>query len=242
MIARPFALAVLLAAFLITGTGPKYVVAQTPLVIPLLGHFWPTKVLAVAIESPANEEQKAKVADSLRVWTLSQTWFWQTYSISDTEPYFLGLVDSNSFHHITISFLDKSDIGGSLASSETQPSQGAADHAQIKIDRGLQGHLLTLAIMHELGHALGLGHITKPLNDVMAEGSIQVLPSTLDLYGIYKVAKADVAGDAVLPADVPFRHVPQEAIPEFEGLLLVGALGLCIALLAVRRFRPRLVD
>jgi hypothetical protein len=203
---------------------PAIASAQTPLVVPLLGHYWTDKVLAVAVDTVVTTEQQTKVSDSLRVWTLSQMWFWQTYGLSDVDPYFLAQVNSGDYHQITISFVDKSEIPGSYASSETQPSEGAANHSFIRIDRGLQGHLLRLALMHELGHALGLGHITKPLNDVMAEGSLQVTPSTLDLYGVYKVSRGEVDGDAALPSQIPFIHVPQEAIPEFTEFTSVAAL------------------
>jgi hypothetical protein len=71
----------------------------------------------------------------------------------------------------------------------------------------------------------------------MAEGSVEPTPSTLDLYGVYKVSKGEVEGDAALPAGIPFTYVPQEAIPEFGNPASLGTVVVCLTFIIVVRVR-----
>jgi hypothetical protein len=72
-------------------------------------------------------------------------------------------------------------------------------------------------LMHELGHALGLGH-TQITDDLMyksadsnATPSYSVYPSTLDLFGVITLAKGSrIPTRVALPDAIPYRLLPMK--------------------------------
>jgi hypothetical protein len=72
------------------------------------------------------------------------------------------------------------------------------------------------ALMHELGHALGLGHtnVTQDLMnqyfDIGQATGVTVYPTTLDLYGIQVLADGAVKDSVTLPSSIPYKMFPMK--------------------------------
>lgn len=182
------------------------------------------------------------VLNGLQIWNKAQIWFVDTW-FPQNSKYVYTLVPTTGPAQITITY--DQDKGQSSDGYTLYRSNSAL--IGIVLSRFSSTHLdrLSFVIDHELGHALGLDHTSAPPQDLMCvtfsggreetcdHTGWNMLPSTLNLYGVYLEAKGNHygQGDSVkLPATILYMiwQYNLTQIPEF--LAEVSAMILCFSI------------
>jgi hypothetical protein len=211
---RIVVLCILLASFFSSAIG--IVVGQSASSIELLGFAWARRDVPVYLSGDVQEAQKDAVLTAVRIWVASQVWFSDAYMQGEGYPFYLYLADSPSKNAISIAFtVNASKTVGGITYPDVR--DGFADHISIYINihktsiQAEYSYVLSV-LVHELGHALGLGHSTTK-DDVMyrsydAQASKTFLPSTLDLYALFHLAENKTDVSIQLPASIQFTTPP----------------------------------
>lgn len=172
--------------------------------IDLIGSRWSKSYVGVYIASGTNDVQRKQVLFALQVWWAAQNWFIDSFEQGAGTPWLLYLTDRADEGPISVSFFigQGVDFGG-RAISEGGGGEFTKARVQINLPPERAGnpddYLVESVILHELGHAMGLGH-TKIETDAM-NGAIDTspsnygLPSTLDLYALYKLSQVQGVGE-----------------------------------------------
>jgi hypothetical protein len=215
--------------------------------IELIPARWNRFTLPVEIDT-GNQTLHDLALQALDTWNAAQEWFHTTYDPKGS--FYKFQVDRNAL--VTIGFgtvydyvnnsptpLPCSDCSG-IANSEYE--RGIMKRVQITVSTSssLGGRAFSeagiLAVtMHELGHALGLGH-TSVTDDLMyksadayATPSYSVYPSTLDLFGVFTLAKGSrIPTRVALPDAVPYMLFPVKrqlmvSVPDDVSVAIDGA-------------------
>jgi hypothetical protein len=215
--------------------------------IELIPARWNRTTIPVEIDTE-NQTLHNLASQALDTWNAAQEWFHTAYDPNGKLYKFQ--VDRNGL--VTIGFgtvyeyvnnspvpLPCSDCSG-IADSEYD--RGVMKRVEITVSTSsfLGGHAFSEAgvlgvLMHELGHALGLGHtpVTDDLMyksaDTFATPSYSVYPSTLDLFGVASLARVSSTSTRVaLPKAIPYMLFPVKRqlmvnVPEDVSVAIDGA-------------------
>jgi hypothetical protein len=214
-------------------------VAQQQLSIRLLGGRWATYNLGVAIPATPVGGHDA-VLSALNIWNLAQLWFTKTYFPSG-RAYYLNESATGSIIFVFANDIDAAGdcaphvLGKSIVSATIRISLTDADGSPVGTS------WLLRIVLHELGHALGLGH-TDYYNDLMYKAiwNLDQSPSTLDLFALYSLAEGSTGGVANLPLNIPYIAPPVHAAPEFPAGAQLALFGAVFSIaICVRRLRKR---
>jgi hypothetical protein len=188
--------------------------------IDLIGLRWSKSYVGVYIASGTNDVQRRQVLFALRVWWAAQNWFIDSFTGRAGIPWLPYLTDRPDEGAISVSFFigQGVDFGG-RAITEGTGEEFTKARVQINLPPDRAGNpddlFVESVILHELGHAIGLGH-TQIEGDAM-NGAIDTsprnygLPSTLDLYALYTLSQTQPGqlGNAIcLPSDVGYGLPP----------------------------------
>jgi hypothetical protein len=215
--------------------------------IELIPARWNRFTIPVEIDT-GNQTLHNLALQALDTWNAAQDWFHDTYDPKGS--FYKFQVDRNGL--VTIGFgtvydyvnnsptpIPCSDCSG-IANSEYE--RGIMKRVEITVSTSsfLGGRAFSEAgilavIMHELGHALGLGH-TSVTDDLMyksadsyATPSYSVYPSTLDLFGVITLAKGSrIPTGVTLPDAVPYMLFPVKrqlivTVPDDVAVVIDGA-------------------
>jgi hypothetical protein len=131
--------------------------------IELIGSKWSKTYVGVYIASGTNEVQRRQVLFALQIWLAAQNWFIDSFEQGAGTPWLLYLTDRADEGAISVSFFigQGVDFGG-RAIWEGTGERFSRVRVQINLppDRAGNPHDLYVesVILHELGHAMGLGH------------------------------------------------------------------------------------
>jgi ribosomal protein L40E len=186
--------------------------------------------IPVAIEA-LQANGRDLVLKAMNTWNLAQEWFITTYMGGIGTPFVFYETNSTSESMITVTFNQTSTESGDtldqLGNTQIFYEGDSVGYftrttANISLDLTANGEpvsdteLQALAT-HEFGHALGLAHTTFSGNDLMnhfAPGYNVTFPSTLNLYAVYLLSKANNVRNlpqspVTLPDNIPYLLVSQ---------------------------------
>jgi len=172
---------------------------NTPPSQPMEGYSWPSYNIKVNIQyAPSYARQD--VINAMKQWNFSQTWFQKTYGLASRPTY--NLIVSNSTSDPIQVFFNQTqttDDWGCTSSSYWHNSTGYFTGVtssisiilSLKDGSKLNDAAIEDVALHELGHALGLGHVQRA-GDLMnhLSGNLYDLhsPTTLNLYALYQLS------------------------------------------------------
>jgi len=185
---------VLILAFVLLAAFP-HVDAQDCIAVE--GFKWSRTFVGIYIAEGTNGVQKQQPLYAMSTWFSAQTWFISSYQNQQGTPYLLYLADAPGNGVITLSFFIGEgenfggrtiySLGGQYPNVQIQINL-TPDHAQNPNDLFVED-----VILHELGHALGLGHTQNPQDamypSVDSTPQSYGLPSTLDLAALYELSQ-----------------------------------------------------
>mgnify|MGYP002153794104 CR=1 FL=1 len=177
-----------------------------------MGFTWPRRDISVYVSGNVEQAHRDAVLLAARIWIAAQGWFSETYMANEGYPFFLYMSDKPVEGAITISFVASASkvMGG-----DTQVSISNGIPTEVSIYVNLPGvsvqagdPYVQSVLLHELGHALGLGH-TRVEGDLMygaTEGrpSTIPLPSTLDLYALFLSGQGKREAPCRLPSSISY--------------------------------------
>jgi hypothetical protein len=205
--------------------------AQTSYTISLLGGRWSSYAISVEVPN-ATIDMHDLTVQAMETWNAAQAWFVGEYypngdvynlAVSGTGvvKIFFDLADQwDPSHADTYAYMGPQSSGNSFVSAEIHIRYLNSSNY---LD---QNHWYN-AILHELGHVLGLGHSNATYaNDVMAHAlwSSRMQPSTLDLYAVQMLVQGQYDGVVTLPSTIPYMLFNGLAVPEFPGELAMVAV------------------
>jgi hypothetical protein len=206
-------------------------------VIPLEGPRWTSSTISVHI-SGGQEWQQNQTIQALRVWNRAQLWFAREY-LQNSSIYTFEPGDSNAPVQVTL--LNSSTVIGSIqAWTEYRAQNGVIESATVKIGAANTKEAILLLSVHELGHVLGLGHVSCCENDLMIPYPVtktaSYLPTTLDLYAVHMLANSAYVPTLVfLPNNIPYKTPPDMELDLPEPANLIPVLVTVLVLCFVRR-------
>jgi hypothetical protein len=191
--------------------------------IPIMGQRWAKNFIGVYVAGGVADPQITQVLLALDFWYSAQKWFIDSFEGGVGTPYLFYLTDKPGDGTITVSFFIGQNVGfagRALNFAYTVPGNAfLKGEIQINLppDRAAnpQDLLVESVILHELGHGLGLGHTDVPEDAMYPVDNFPQnygIPSTLDLYALYRIHQAsDVAelGNSVcLPSQIGYGVPP----------------------------------
>ena len=192
---------------------------------------FPIKVL-VDMNQWSQPEYAGAVREALDSWVKSIWNYTNTYNDTSLTrinyAFYLSNVNTTSNYDVFISFTANKIPPGTATVGLTTYSWDPINHQSIApIDINIttfSGTATTLfvedVVMHEFGHALGLGHASSQdtLNgpELMYYASSKnevVYPSTLDVYGLTRLYMGNYGQNVALPSSIPYVELTEGDIP-----------------------------
>lgn len=211
-LAKPAILSVIL--FLVIVNSAASALAQTQTYwIPLGNSRWNQYEIGFNVPS-APKWAHDTVLMAMEVWNEAQEWFKATYYPNGRTYEFREdansqnkIIFQNSYSADYVGLTQGYSIGQMTTSSQVTLVLVVEDGSQISQSWFLQ------VSEHELGHVLGLGHVSS-VTDLMCAGCYTVqIPSTLDLYAVHVIADGSLPQSVTLPSTIPFK-IP--SLPHFQ--------------------------
>jgi len=211
-------------------------------VIPLEGSKWKSSIIQVHV-SGGEEWQRNQTLQALLIWNRAQLWIASEY-FPNSSVYTFEEGDSNAPVQVTL--LNSGTVVGSIeAWTDYHAQKGVIESATVKIaDQNTQEALLLLNV-HELGHVLGLGHVSCCDSDLMipypVDRQASYLPTTLDLYAVHVLGTSEYMPTLVfLPNSIPYRTIPEAelTLPESLNFLAILLVVPVITLFSNRKKKP----
>ena len=208
-----------------------------PYLIPLEGSRWTSSIIHVHVHG-GQEWQRNETYEAMQIWNQAQLWFAREY-FPNSSVYTFKADDGSA--QVQVRLVNSSTIVGSIqAWTDYRAQNGTMESASVQIAVRNSAEAVLLLSLHELGHVLGVGHVSCCERDLMnpypVTHSAFPVPSTLDLYAVHVLASGDsVPNYVLLPTKVPYQTVTcsELALPEFQNLLLV--LVSVLSLMLIRR-------
>lgn len=235
----PTILAVVVLVLFMVSRVAMPAIAQSTYSIPLEGGKWNTQTISVYVPTTPTADYNIAV-HALGIWNRSMLWFTNTY-YPNTTLYSFTLSDQNSpvkVEFVAIDFLPAQYECGDEARGCYVPmviSNGTIQSVSVTIATQWPALEVQTVILHEFGHVLGLNndnYKTDFMYGAYFTAGVQnvgVLPSTLDLYGVYVLKTGASLTYATLPSNIPYTTVPAKALSEFPVVPLLS-LGLFVLL------------
>ena len=169
----------------------------------------------------------------MQIWNQAQEWFAKEYFPNSSVYTFDG---GNSSAPVQVRLLNQSTLVGTFQGwTDYREQNSVMVSANVTIAAWNSKQAVLILSLHELGHVLGLGHVSCCERDLMdpypLTNSASSVPSTLDLYAVHILASGDqVPIHVLLPKNIPYQAMPnmELAMPEFENQLEVSIIVPCL--------------
>ncbi|MGA3406947.1 MAG: hypothetical protein ABSD49_14550 [Candidatus Bathyarchaeia archaeon] len=209
-----------------------------PYVIPLEGPRWNSNIIHVHVTS-GQDWQQNQTYQAMQVWNQAQLWFAKEY-FPNSSVYTFEVGDSSAPVQVTL--LNSSTVVGSIQGwTDYHAQNGIMESANVKLCAKNSAEAVLLLSVHELGHVLGIGHVSCCEKDVMnpypVTDHVSAFPSTLDLYAVHVLAAGFVPTFVRLPNNIPYQTDAPIPTPEFNEYSLIVAICVIGATFCLRRRR-----